>query len=159
MNLLEVFDGCLVHLDAMYEPWFVQIGQIHKEHVTRVWTNHSHPTTGTAGQGFCLVTDKKNKDMRHDFPNLNAEVTLQVASLSRRHPHWMRDATHNANKWSQVPFWCVLHHALLRVCSVDSTVVILGFSHPSLLRLSRSVQCGWSPKEFFDEWVEEGTTG
>ncbi len=57
-------------------------------------------------------------------------------------------ATRHAKKWSQVPFCCLLRHALLGVCSVDSTVAFNVFSRPSLLRVSPRVQCGWGLKSF-----------
>ena len=52
----------------------------------------------------------------------------------RSHPH----KTQEVNKWSQVPFWRMLHHTLLDLSR-------LGFSHPSLLCFSRRVQCGRGP--------------
>ncbi len=48
------------------------------------------------------------------------------------HAHWTRRAT-LWKKWSQVPFCCLLHHALLVACSVNSPVAAIGFVHPNFL--------------------------
>ncbi len=55
----------------------------------------------------------------------------------------MRDARRDAKKWSQVPFCCLLHHALLLVCSVNNPIATIGFVRPNLLRFSRRVWCAW----------------
>ena len=50
--------------------------------------------------------------------------------------HTGGDARRNVKKWSQVPFCCLLCHALLIACSVNSPVAAIGFAHPNLLRFS-----------------------
>ena len=59
-------------------------------------------------------------------------LSLDPPLSFRSHPHWTRDA----NKWSQVPFCCLLHHALLCACSVGRTVAfneVFGSYFASLL--------------------------
>ncbi len=70
------------------------------------------------------------------------------AVVVRRHSsgpmHTGHDARRKGEKWSQVPFYCLLHHALLVACSVNSPVATIGFAHPNLLRFSRRVVwCAW----------------
>ncbi len=52
----------------------------------------------------------------------------------------------NAQKWSQVPFCCLLLHVLLVACSVNSPVATIGFSHPNLLCFSHRIWCAWGLK-------------
>ncbi len=60
------------------------------------------------------------------------------------------DATRDVRwkKWSQVPFCCLLHHALLIACSVNSPVAAIGFVYPNFLRFWRRVWCAWNLKRW-----------
>ncbi len=57
--------------------------------------------------------------------------------------HTGRDARSNVKKWSQVPFWCLLHHTLLGAAVWTVLLLLMGFSRLSLLRFWRLVWCGW----------------
>ena len=78
----------------------------------------------------------------------SADVTLATKAVTQlQAPSYTgRDARNDANKWSKVPFWRLLHDALLSACSVYRVVVTTGFARPNLRRFSRGVQCGWGLK-------------
>ena len=63
-----------------------------------------------------------------------------VAGYGLIHTRKQRATRHEKKKkWSQVPFCCLLHHALFVACSVNNTVVKTRFVCPNLLRFSRRV--------------------
>ncbi len=66
-------------------------------------------------------------------------------NLSRKNQgpiHTGRDTRCDVKKWSQVPFCCLLHHALLIACSVNRICASY------LLHFSRRVWCAWGPNRF-----------
>ncbi len=95
-----------------------------------------HPVTNQSTLGPISLTFENGHTYEGRFLRLvwtlftlKAPSTLDVTPTQRK-------------KLSQVPFCCLLHHALLVACSVNNPVATIGFAGPNLLRFSRLVCMG-----------------